>query len=200
MAEPQPKAVQHVIPNAMTETTKNLYGPWMIATYRQRRTTKIFVSGVITGIEQGKLEGSHFATLPVDVVSGDTQQTFTKNEAYLASNPYHKTKKLGEAKSPTVGMNVVPLATGNGAQVFKHTMHKGLGNHNAISIVEPGKQTVNRASPRYPPTGWANDLANQIDALAAKENLHLNAPVRRDQLHVDMEFSSDDGGSLWLTL
>ncbi|KAK8571599.1 hypothetical protein V6N12_027679 [Hibiscus sabdariffa] len=219
---------QPVIPHAMAEPTKNLYGPWMIATSRWRKTTKTVAPGAITGVEQGNPGGSRFATSPVDDVSGDTQvgmaqvvanqnepveevvhkdiqvnsrfatvapqKTFTKNAAYLASNPDRKSKK-----SPTVGMNVVSLADGNAARVITHTVQRCLGNHNAISIVEPGydakhRSELQRRSPSYLSVEWANDLSKLIDVLAAKENRHPNAPVRRDQLHVDMELSSEDGG------
>ncbi|KAK8664418.1 hypothetical protein V6N13_084210 [Hibiscus sabdariffa] len=66
------------------------------------------------------------------------QKTFTKNAAYLASNPERKKKKSGGAESSTTETNVVPLANGTGAHIVKHTVPKGMGNHNAISIVEPG--------------------------------------------------------------
>ncbi|KAK8703616.1 hypothetical protein V6N13_047266 [Hibiscus sabdariffa] len=226
---------QPVIPHAMAEPTKNLYGPWMIATSRWRKTTKTVAPGAITGVEQGNPGGSRFATSPVDDVSGDTQvgmaqvvanqnepveevvhkdiqvnsrfatvapqKTFTKNAAYLASNPDRKSKK-----SPTVGMNVVSLADGNAARVMMQNTganskggkgrkgtFKDFGDPRRLGI-RIGKQTVGRRSPSYLSVEWANDLSKLIDVLAAKENRHPNAPVRRDQLHVDMELSSEDGG------
>ncbi|KAK8546038.1 hypothetical protein V6N12_026842 [Hibiscus sabdariffa] len=66
------------------------------------------------------------------------QKTFTKNAAYLASNPERKNKKSSGAGPSLSEINVVPLADGNGAHIVKHTAIKGMGNHNAISIDEPG--------------------------------------------------------------
>ncbi|KAK8561874.1 hypothetical protein V6N12_048930 [Hibiscus sabdariffa] len=66
------------------------------------------------------------------------QKTFTKNAAYLVSNPECKNKKSSGAEPSMTEINVVPLADGNGAHIVKHTALKGMGNHNAISIDEPG--------------------------------------------------------------
>ncbi|KAL4348930.1 hypothetical protein GQ457_17G018460 [Hibiscus cannabinus] len=66
------------------------------------------------------------------------QKTFTKNAAYLASNPERKNKKSSAAEPSLSEINVVPLAVGTEAHIVKHKAFKGMGNHNAISIDEPG--------------------------------------------------------------
>ncbi|KAL4353334.1 hypothetical protein GQ457_06G018260 [Hibiscus cannabinus] len=66
------------------------------------------------------------------------QKTFTKNVAYLASNPERKNKKSSGAEPSLSEINVVPLADGTEAHIVQHTTLKCMGNHNAISIDEPG--------------------------------------------------------------
>ncbi|KAL4289941.1 hypothetical protein GQ457_14G001810 [Hibiscus cannabinus] len=169
---PQEEVVQLVIQNSQVGDNKNLYGPWMIATSRRRRASKINTRGEVHGLDQGYTGGSRFANLPMEEIRGDDskdlapseaprggsvvvgghkesrdgsrlehdvpQKTFTKNAAYLASNQERKNKKSSGAEPSLSELNVVPLADGTGAHIVKHTAVKGMGNHNVISIDEPG--------------------------------------------------------------
>ncbi|KAK8663335.1 hypothetical protein V6N13_083158 [Hibiscus sabdariffa] len=174
--DPQPEAVQSIIQNALDKANKSLCSPWMIATSCWRRATKAIALEVAMGVEQEAIQKGPIKKVMHKDIQDDSRADFvTPQKLSLRIQPIW-----------------LPIHS-----VMKQTL--GFSK-DASDQFRPGfkvgKQTIGRSSQTFSSAEWANDTSKQIDTLATKENQHPKVLVRRNQLHVGMDLSYEDGGSL----